>query len=506
MDLHHLALLLMAAQGSLGAFDTVYHHELTEGLAQRRTARRELGLHAVRALIYGVLFIGLSSWAWHGAWGWALLALFAVEVVLTLQDFVTEDRTRLLPATERVTHTLLAMNGGGFVLLLVLVVATDWGHAPTALAWQPQGLLGVFLALCGVGVAASGVRDGLAWRALGRRAAREAVQAAVRFDATPRHVLVTGGTGFIGQELVRALLADGHEVSVLTRRPRQAAWTFDGRVRCVAELRQLPATRPVDVVINLAGERILGPRWSPRRQALLRDSRLGVTRQLVEWMASTPHRPALLLSASAIGYYGVQAAGDDGLLEETAPPQPVFMSTLCQDWEAEARRAEALGVRVACLRFGLVLGHGGALPGLLLPVLLGVGGRLGSGRQWLSWIHVRDLLRALAHAWQLHDRDADAPAVFNVAAPEPVTQAEFSQVAATLLHRPCRVATPAAPVRALLGAQADLLLEGQRVTPLALLASGFRFEYPTLAEALADLCDRAPAPVAPALADARGYR
>lgn len=498
MDIHTLALALMAVQGGLGAFDTLYHHEFTEGLAQRADARRELGLHALRALLYGVLFIGLSSWAWQGAWAWLLLALFGVEIGLTLVDFVTEDRTRLLPASERVTHTVLAINGGAFVMLLVLV-ASDWQAAPTALAWQPQGLLGAFLALCGLGVAASGVRDGLAWRALGRRAAREATRGPLHFDDTARHVLVTGGTGFIGQSLVRALLVDGHAVTVLTRDPRRAAWQFEGRARCVARLEDLPACDRVDVVINLAGERILGPRWSPRRQAELRGSRLATTRRLVDWMAGARHRPALLLSASAIGYYGVQRDGDDGLLEESAPPQPIFMSTLCQDWETEARRAETLGVRVACLRFGLVLGHGGALPGLLLPVLLGLGGRLGSGRQWLSWIHLRDLLRSIAHAWQLQLRDASAVPVFNVVAPEAVTQAEFSSVAATLLRRPCRLSTPAAPLRLLLGEQATLLLDGQRVAPLALLGSGFRFEFPTLAEALADLCQRD----APAAATAR---
>lgn len=161
MSTRILALQLMAFQGCLGAFDTIYHHELTEALPQRATARRELSIHALRALIYGVLFIGLSAWVWQGAWTWVLLALFALEIGLTLWDFVIEDRTRLLPATERVTHTVLAINGGAFICLLALA-APEWLRAETGFSYAPLGALSAFLALCGVGVMASGVRDAIA--------------------------------------------------------------------------------------------------------------------------------------------------------------------------------------------------------------------------------------------------------------------------------------------------------------------------------------------------------
>jgi uncharacterized protein (TIGR01777 family) len=483
MNTHLLALQLMAAQGCLGAFDTLYHHELTEALPGRATAARELSIHALRALIYSALFIGLSSWAFHGWWALVLLLVFTVEIVLTLWDFVVEDRTRLLPATERVTHTVLAMNGGAFIALLA-IGTPQWLALPTALVWQPNGALGVFLALCGVGVGLSGVRDALASMALRRQAREALVDAgpAAGFGPAGRSFLVTGATGFIGQRLVRALLRDGQRVTVLTRQPRQAAWLFDGRVDCVDSMDQLPPTRRIDVIVNLAGARILGWRWTAARRAALRHSRVALTRQVVAWIAAAEHQPALMLSGSAVGYYGIQPQGDDTVLTEQAAPQPIFMSDLCREWEEAAQAAAAHGVRVACMRFGLVLGAQGALPMLLLPIKLGLGGPLGGGRQWQSWIHVDDVIGGMAHLCC-----TDAGGSYNFTAPESLPQAQFSQVAAAVLHRPCFVPTPGWPMRLALGEQADLLLEGQRVAPERLLASGFVFRYPQLSQALRSL-------------------
>lgn len=492
IDTHLLALQLMAAQGALGAFDTLYHHEGTEALPRRATAARELAIHATRSSLYCALFIGLSAWAWHGAWAWVLLAVFGIEIVLTLWDFVVEDASRLLPPTERVTHTVLAINAGAFIALLAMN-ATDWAARPTAMAWQPHGWLSAFLALCGVGVGVSGLRDGFAARALFRQrnqARTRDAEAPLRFGMKPQRVLVTGGTGFIGQILVRHLLADGHAVTVWTRDARAAAWGFGGAVRCVQSLDDVPAADDVDVVVNLAGARILGMRWSERRQQQLLKSREGLTQELVAWIATRPRKPWLLLSGSAIGYYGVQPQGDAAELAEDAPPQDIFMSRLCQRWEQAAHGAVAHGVQVACMRFGFVLGHQGSLPQLLLPVRLGMGGRLGSGRQWLSWVHVHDLVRAMAHVWSVAQA-APGPATaqaWNFTAPGALGQEAFTRVAAGVLHRPCWMPTPAAPVKLLLGEQADLLLEGQRVVPAQLLRTGFRFMFPDARSALTDLC------------------
>ena len=320
----------------------------------------------------------------------------------------------------------------------------------------------------------------------------------IDFCDKPQHVLVTGGTGFIGPLLVNELLDGGHRVTLLTRHAERARAQFTGRVRCLESLDALADSSAVDVVVNLAGARILGARWTHARQLELLRSRVGLTQDLVAWIARARPGPALLLSASAIGYYGVQRAGDDSELAETSPPQQVFMSQLCQQWEAAAARAAEHGVRVACLRFGLVLGHGGALPLMLLPIRLGLGGRLGSGRQWVSWIHVHDLLRAMAHVWRINavssdDATGTSPAEnsvqsYNFTAPQAVTQLQFNQIAGRVLQRPVLLPTPGWPMRLALGEQSDLLLQGQRVAPVALQQCGFEFEYPDLQAALADIC------------------
>ena len=481
MNTHLLALQLMAFQGCLGAFDTLYHHELTVALPGRASAQRELSIHAVRSLIYSALFIGLAGWAFHGIWALALLLVFLIEIVLTLWDFVVEDRTRLLPATERVTHAVLAMNGGAFITLLALTTL-QWLAMPAALVWQPHGALSIFLALCGIGVGLSGVRDGLAAQAIGKMALRDLSETSVSFSESKCSFLVTGATGFIGQRLVRALVRDGHRITVLTRQARQAAWLFDGRVECVSSVDQLSPSRRFDVVINLAGARILGWRWTAKRRAALRKSRIDLTRNIVDWIATAEQKPTLMLSASAIGYYGTQQRGDDTMLTERDGPKPMFMSDLCREWEETAQAAASHGVAVACMRFGLVMGTQGALPMMLLPIKLGLGGPLGGGMQWLSWIHVDDVIGGIAHLCRIGDSG-----IFNFTAPESLSQAQFSRVAATVLRRPYGFPTPGLPMRLALGEQADLLLEGQRVAPDRLNASGFAFRYPTLDGALRSL-------------------
>ncbi|WP_338770320.1 TIGR01777 family oxidoreductase [Massilia sp. METH4] len=308
----------------------------------------------------------------------------------------------------------------------------------------------------------------------------------LHFGAPGQTVLVTGATGFVGHQLVAALLADGQRVIAMSRDTARAARQLGNGVRCVMTIAELPPAEKVDIIVNLAGARILGPRWTKKRQAALRASRVALTNRLVDWIAQAQHKPRLLLSASAIGYYGVQPQDAAVPLAEESPPQPIFMSQLCQEWEAAAQRAARFGVQVATTRFGLVLGHGGALPAMLMPVKLGVGGPMGGGRQKLSWIHVEDLLRAQAWLAQRGERES-VQGAWNFTAPQCVTQREFAGTAARLLRRPAMLPTPAWPVRLLLGEQADLLLEGQCVVPARLQREGFAFRYPALEGALRSL-------------------
>ncbi|WP_151638689.1 TIGR01777 family oxidoreductase [Noviherbaspirillum aerium] len=339
------------------------------------------------------------------------------------------------------------------------------------------------------------MRDAMAAFRLGRSASNTDSASPISFCNSTQTVLVTGATGFIGQQLVRALIRDGHTVVALTRRQKEAARLFDGKVRCIESMNDLAASFHIDVIINLAGARILGPRWSSKRKKVLLQSRVGLTQSVVDWIARATCKPSLLLSASAIGYYGIQKIGDQTMLDETAPPQPMFMSDLCRQWEAAASGAIEHGVRVECMRFGLVLGTQGALPMMMLPILLGVGGKLASGRQWLSWIHVEDVLRGIAHVWTQARREQDANVqvtphtygVTNFTAPECVTQQTFSKTAARIWKRPSFFPTPGWPLRLVLGKQADLLLEGQRVVPRRLQREGFVFLHPELAGALESL-------------------
>jgi len=293
-----------------------------------------------------------------------------------------------------------------------------------------------------------------------------------------KRVLVTGGTGFIGEALVRALTDAGHAATVLARSPRQAATQFGGSVRIVSRLDALHADESFDAVINLAGAPVVGPPWSAARKAVLLGSRVGTTRALGDWCARCTQPPAVWVQASAIGYYGVHPAHEH--LTEQSPPDSSFMSTLCTEWEAAAQAARPAGTRQVTFRLGVVFGPGGALPQLLRPYYFGFGGRLGDGQQAFSWVHRDDVLALFARA--LADPTMDG--VYNATAPECPSQAEFARCAGRVLKRPVWFMVPAKPVRWLLGEMAQLFFDGQHVVPARLLEAGFQYRYPTLESAL----------------------
>ena len=475
--------ILLTVQVLAGAFDTFWHHELHARLPQRVAARRELVLHSAREAIYGVVFVALGWSEWHGALAWLLAALLLIEVVLTLADFLEEDRSRKLPPFERILHTLLAVMYGLFLATLAPHLLA-WAAAPTGFAWAPHGAVSWGFTACGVGVLAWSMRNALAVRALAG-GIDAAPPARLRDDRILPAVLVTGATGFVGSALVEQLRRDGQRVIVLARDLVQARASFGADVWVVDTLDAIPSETLVAAVVNLAGARVLGLPWTRARRRELLASRTGVTAAVVGLMRRLQQRPRVLVSASAVGFYGASPQDAFEACDERSPARPgQFQSDLCAAIEHEARRAEALGVRVVRMRLGVVLGRGGgAYPMLALSSRLGLGAVLGSGRQAAPWIHRDDAVALIRFAIA----DAGLSGPVNAVAPQTPTQAEFARAMAASFGRRVRLRVPRAPMRRLLGEMAELLLEGQNVVPAAALAAGFRFGHPTLAGALADL-------------------
>lgn len=292
------------------------------------------------------------------------------------------------------------------------------------------------------------------------------------------NILITGGTGFIGSALVKSLVEQGHAVTVLSRSPDKVTEICGSGVNALRSLTHLKAEDSYQVIINLAGAPIFDARWSEARKQLIRDSRIGLTEHLISSIARMTVKPELLISGSAIGYYGDQG---DTVLTEQSTPYEDFSNQLCAYWEATARQAEQFGVRVCLIRTGLVIAKGGGFLQRMLPVFrLGLGGRLGNGRQWLSWIHRQDWINIA----QTMIVDSTMNGAYNATAPNPVTNAEFTRILAQRLNRPALMTVPAWLLNALLGEMSQLLLGSQRVMPERLLAQGFEFQYDNLSAAL----------------------
>ncbi len=289
-------------------------------------------------------------------------------------------------------------------------------------------------------------------------------------------VLLTGGTGFIGTAVTQALLAAGNEVTILSRHGH----TDQPHCRYIGTLDQISRRTRLDAVINLAGASLAGRRWNAAYKREIVESRLGTTRQLLAMFGRMEHCPATLLSASAVGYYGHQ--GDD-VLVESSPVEPGFAQALCSDWEAVALQARSLGTRVCLLRLGVVLDTGGgALSEMARSFSVGIASWLGTGHQWLSWIHRRDVVRALMF---LLERE-DVQGAFNITSPSPVTSRGFAAALNRHYRTFIQAGVPAPVMRLLVGEMAgELLLQGQRVIPGRLQAAGFEFSYPDLESALA---------------------
>ncbi len=292
------------------------------------------------------------------------------------------------------------------------------------------------------------------------------------------NLLITGGTGFIGTALC-SHLSDQHDITLKTRYPE----SISGNIKGISSLSQLAPTKVFDVVINLAGEPIANKRWSKNQKRKIIDSRINGTEELVNFFKNSKEKPSLLISGSAIGYYGVGSTNET--IDEDNSGDKSFSSSLCTTWENTAMQAESLGIRTCTLRTGIVLGkNGGALKKMLLPFKLGLGGRIGTGNQWMSWIHIDDLIGIINYC--IEHKDLHGP--INGTAPNPTSNAEFTKILSKTLKRPAFFHLPSPIIKFLAGEMGEeLLLAGKKVVPSKILAAGYNFKYAYLEEALSNI-------------------
>lgn len=293
-----------------------------------------------------------------------------------------------------------------------------------------------------------------------------------------KHVFITGGTGFIGTALCALLDKQGYRITVLSRKNEEQVRRLCGpRVKSISRLSDLHHIGAIDAIVNLAGEGIADKRWTEMRKAELRLSRVSLTRELCRYVARLTHMPSVMISGSAIGYYGNAGATE---LTENCPPGEDFAAQLCADWEHAARDVERLRIRLCQLRIGLVLSpEGGALAKMLLPFRLGLGGIIGDGKQWMSWIDRQDLCRLIV--FLIETPLARGPV--NAVAPYPATNRAFTHLLAETLHRPTLLPVPSKLLTLAMGEGASLVLGSQRVLPDHALVLGFRYEHESLESA-----------------------
>lgn len=291
-------------------------------------------------------------------------------------------------------------------------------------------------------------------------------------------VMITGGTGFIGSGLCADLRAQGHSVAVLTRDKQKAHRILGEGAKAVESLTEIVPEEGPQAIVNLAGLSLASGRWNEELKQRFLDSRLEVTRQVIDYIARAQEKPQVLISGSAVGYYGPR--GDEELVEDSGPGAE-FQSHLCMAWENEAKKAERYDVRTCCIRMGVVLEEQySALQDMLPPFRFGLGGHFGSGKQWMSWIHREDVIRAIGFLVQREDLSG----AFNCTSPQPVTNKEFCKTLGEVLNRPVFLKVPGWVVYLIMGEMAHLVLTGQKVLPRRLRQTGFEFRYPRLRDAL----------------------
>ncbi len=464
-------LIFLTVQGLLGAFDMFYHHELIEKLPWRKTAAKEMLLHGVRNMFYAVVFISFGWFHWHGALAWVFAAIILTEVLITLWDFVEEDRSRKLPATERVTHAILTLNYGA-IIALFMPILWQWKGQPSGFFTVNYGFLSWVMTLYALGVFTWGIRD----LARGLKLSKPQPVNTFEFPILKKmhqRILVTGATGFIGQRLCQELINQGHEVTVLTRNILKAGDKFTGRVTFIESLEYIHNHEKIDAIINLAGEPV-AKRWTAKKRLKIRDSRMQMLYGLTGLMERLEHKPDQFIQASAIGIYGMHATNEyteNSQLQQDGS----FAQRICMELE---ENLQAVTIPTTILRIGLVIEKdGGALRELLIPYDCGAGGAIGDGQQWWSWIHRDDMVGLI-----LHCLNKQVTGVVNATAPQPVPQKEFAKALGKAMHRPALLPMPLLLVKIIFGKMGeDLMANGQKVLPTQ--TGGYQFQYTNINQA-----------------------
>lgn len=295
-------------------------------------------------------------------------------------------------------------------------------------------------------------------------------------------VAITGGSGFVGQELTRQLTEKGHEVYILTRSNRASNGPIHMVQWLTADAKPEELVEAIDAWVNLAGVSINDGRWSDKQKQNIYDSRMKATDEVLRLLEIAPKKPSVLVNASAIGIYPPSEHAT--YTESSMARGSDFLAQTVNDWEEKAFEAENIGIRVASGRFGIILGkENGALPLMALPYKMGVGGQVGSGKQWVSWVHVSDVARAILFV--IENENIKGP--FNLTSPDPKQMNEFGQILGDVLHRPHWIPVPSFSLKLALGEKSQLVLEGQRVMPEKLLSNGFNFKFPDLRDALENI-------------------
>ena len=291
------------------------------------------------------------------------------------------------------------------------------------------------------------------------------------------HILITGGTGFVGSSLTNFLLGKGYRITILTHKKNITI----GGVKAISNINEIKSNEKIDGIINLAGAAI-SKNWSDNYKQELITSRVNTTKEVILLIKRLEKKPDILISASAIGYYGSQ---DDNIIDEKSQSHNEFTSQLCHKWESEALKAEDIGVRVCITRLGVVLGpNGGALKQMLPTFKMGIGGKIGSGKQYFSWVHIDDVI--LAFSFLIENKKQSG--IYNLTAPNPITNAHFTKALGKQLKRPTIFSVPSFVIKILFGEMGEtLLLKGQRVLPKQLQQAGFIFKYPKIDEALENI-------------------